>query len=164
MLRRSRWLPGICVLEPPKDSHPCEGSTCAVLAPDVPEPRHPTSSAGIQQDSCFDVLFVMSILPVFFAHFDFTLVPFRSAPKLALVAGYPCSGTAKKRTSMCRLDVRVRPPWMAGVSKMQEQFIDLAPDVPEPGHPTPSADIALGSCFDTLFENIFARLKYRCGI
>ena len=62
---------------------------------------------------------------------------------------------------MCRLDVRVRPPWMAGVSKMQEQFIDLAPDVPEPGHPTPSADIALVFCFDTLFENIVARLTDR---
>mgnify|MGYP003669793756 CR=1 FL=1 len=79
-LRSSRWSPGIRVLEPPKSAHPCAGSTCAVLAPDVPEPRHPTPSADIALSFCFDVLFVMSILPVFFAHFDFTLVRFCSAP------------------------------------------------------------------------------------
>ena len=52
-LRRSRWLPGIGVLEPPNCAHPCAGLTCAVLAPDIPEPLHPTSSADIVRRPAF---------------------------------------------------------------------------------------------------------------
>ena len=52
-----------------------------------------------------------------------------------------------KSAALCRLDVRVLPPWMAAMPKMQEQFIGLAPDVPEPTHPTSNADIVRDSCF-----------------
>ena len=52
-----------------------------------------------------------------------------------------------KSAALCRLDVRVLPPWMAAMPKMQEQFIGQAPDAREPTHPTSNADIARNSSF-----------------